>query len=315
MSTGPGILWSQLRIGVLTTVFFTAVSLGVFFIDEVRDSIEDRYTLYFHTFTLQTIQPRAPVWLAGIPVGHVVGMQFLPPTTDTRERLRVILSVSERAQPFISEGARAQVITSGLLGEAVVNVLPAAEPGVPLGDRGELSTARGLDPFEVTHRLRAVYDSVPPVAERWSAVFSQMREGRGTLSRLMHKPEDLLELQRNLSDLSASFDTLRLAAETIRSFVSEPEIRQALGQIGPRLGQIAEQWQENDGSVGGFANDTTLTSHMEAIAASLERLNLRIEEGRGTLGRALNDRILDQELARTREMLGALRSDLRDLRR
>jgi ABC-type transporter Mla subunit MlaD len=315
MSTGPRILWSQLRIGVLTTAFFTVVSLGVFFIDQVRDSIEDRYTLYFHTFTLQTIQPRAPVWLAGIPVGHVVDMEFLPPATDTRERLRVVLSVSAIAQPFISEGARAQVITSGLLGEAVVNVLPATEAGAPLGDRGELSTARGLDPFEVTRRLRSLYDSVPPVAERWDEVLRQVREGRGSLPRLVRKPSDLLELQRNLSELSASFDTLRIAADRFRSFVSEPDVREALGRLGPRLGQITEQWQETDGSIGEFSRDSMLTSHIEAIAATLERLNRRVEGGRGTLGRLLNDRILDQELARTREMLGTLRSDLGEMRR
>jgi ABC-type transporter Mla subunit MlaD len=315
MSSGPRILWSQLRIGVLTTVFFTVVSLGVFFIDQVRDSIEDRYTLYFHTFTLQTIQPRAPVWLAGIPVGHVVGMEFLPPTTDTSERLRVVLSVNMRAQPFISEGAKAQVITSGLLGEAVVNVLPASEPGAPLGDRSGLSTARGLDPFEVTHRLRAVYDSVPPVAKRWKEVFGQLREGHGTLPRLMRQPSELLELQRKLGELSASFDTLRIAADRINSFAREPEVRKALGRLGPQLGRIAEIWQNSEGSIGEFARDSLLTSHMEAIAATLERLNRRVGGGRGTLGRLLNDRILDQEIAKTREMLGALRSDLSEMRR
>jgi ABC-type transporter Mla subunit MlaD len=299
MSAGPRILWSQLRIGVLTTVFFTVVSLGVFFIDQVRDSIEDRYTLYFHTFTLQTIQPRAPVWLAGIPIGHVVGMEFLPPTTDARERLRVVLSVSARAQPFISEGA----------------MLPATEPGAPLGDRSELSTARGLDAFEVTRRLRAMYDSVPPVAERWEEVLNQVREGRGTLSRLIRKPDDLLELQRNLSDVAASFDTVRMAADRFRSFVSEPNVREALGRLGPRLGQIADHWQQTDGSIGGLATDSVLTSHLEAIAATLERMNRRVDGGRGTLGRLLNDQILDQELARTREMLGALSSDLRELKR
>ncbi len=315
MSPGPRILWSQLRIGVLTTVFFTVVSLGIFFIDQVRDSIEDRYTLYFHTFTLQTIQPRAPVWLAGIPVGHVAGMEFLPPTTDTSERLLVVLSVSTRAQPFISDGAAAQVITSGLLGEAVVNVLPATVPGAPLGNRSQLPTARSLDPFEVTSRLQAVYDSVPPVAARWDEVFSQLRQGRGTLPSLMHQPGDLLELQRNLVGLAASFDTLRIAAERFRSFVSEPDVRQPLGRLGPRLGQIAAQWRDSEGSIAGFAGDSVLSANMEAIAATLERMSQRVDGGRGTLGRLLNDRILDQELYRTREMLGALRSDLREMRR
>lgn len=311
MASGSRILWSQLRIGVLTTVFVSVVSLSIFFIDQVRDSIEDRYTLYFHTFTLQTIQPRAPVWLAGIPVGNVVGLDFLPPTTHSRERLRVVLSISASAQPFITEGAAAQVITSGLLGEAVVNVLPASEPGAPLGHRGELSTARGLDPTEVTHRLEALYDSIPPVVGRWDQVFNEARQGRGTLPRLLRRPEELQELERNLSGLQAVFDTLGMAAARFRNFSAEPGVRESLDRLGPRLAEIAHGWRESEGSVRGFARDTTFGARVADIAARMERMGRRVDEGRGTLGRLLNDRILNQELARTRELLGSLRSELK----
>jgi phospholipid/cholesterol/gamma-HCH transport system substrate-binding protein len=314
MASGPRILWSQLRIGILTTLFFTAVSLSIFFIDQVRDSIEDRYTLYFHTFTLQTIQPRAPVWLAGIPVGNVVGLDFLPPATDSRERLRVVLSINAAAQPFITEGAAAQVITSGLLGEAVVNVLPASEPGAPLSDRSELRTARGLDPTEVTHRLEAVYDSVGPVVARWDEVLNEARHGQGTLPRLIRKPEDIAEFRRDLLRLEAMFDTISIAAGKFRGFAEDPAIREAVGRLAPRLAETAKRWQESQGSIQGFAQDSVLSSHLETIGATVERLARRLEDGRGTLGRMLNDRILSQELARTRELLSSLKSELENMK-
>lgn len=314
MASGPRILWSQLRIGILTTLFFTAVCVGIFFIDQVRDSIEDRYTLYFHTFTLQTIQPRAPVWLAGIPVGNVVGLDFLPPTTDRRERLRVVLSINALAQPFITEGAAAQVITSGLLGEAVVNVLPASEPGAPLSDRSELRTARGLDPTEVTHRLEAVYDSVGPVVARWDEVLNEARHGPGTLPRLLRRPEDVVEFRRNLLRLEATFDTISIAAGRFRGFAEDPAVRQALDRLVPRLAETARRWQESRGSIWEFAQDSVLGGHLEAIEATVERLGRRMEDGRGTVGRLLNDRVLSQELARTRELLGSLRSELENMK-
>jgi hypothetical protein len=314
MASGPRILWSQLRIGILTTVFVTVVALGVFFIDQVRDSIEDRYTLYFHTFTLQTIQPRAPVWLAGIPVGNVVGMDFLPPTTDRQERLRVVLSISATAQPFITEGAAAQVITSGLLGEAVVNVLPASEAGPPLSDRSELRTARGLDPSEVTRRLESVYDSVPLVLARWDQVLSEARQGRGTLPRLLRRPEELSQLRRNLGELEAMFDTLSIAAAKFQLLSAEPEVREALDRLGPRFAELVQRWTESEGSVQRFAGDSVLIGHIESIAASMRGMGQRVDGGRGTVGRLLNDRILSQELERTREMLGSLRSELENVK-
>jgi ABC-type transporter Mla subunit MlaD len=298
----------------VVTTFFTVVSLMIFFIDQVRDAIEDRYTLYFHTFTTQTLQPRAPVWLAGQPVGHVSGMEFLPPTGN-QERLRVELSVAASAQPFITEGAAAQVIASALLGEAVVNILPTEEPGAPLGNRSELPTARGLDPFEVTRRLRTVYDSVPPVAERWREVLDQTRNGPGTLPRLMQSPEDLLSLQRDLTRLAAAFDTVRIVAEDLSEFTQQDEVREALDRLGPRLGELARQWQGTEGTVGGFADDSVFAASIDGIVATLERLNQRVDAGRGTLGRLLNDQVLNQELARTSQMIRDLRSDLSRMRR
>jgi ABC-type transporter Mla subunit MlaD len=299
----------------VVTTFFTVLSFSIFFIDQVRDSIEDRYTLYFHTFTTQTLQPRAPVWLAGQSVGHVSGMEFLPPAAGTLERLRVELNISASAQPFITEGAAAQVIASALLGEAVVNILPTEEPGVPLADRSELPTARSLDPFEVTGRLRTVYDSVLPVAERWRVVLDEARNGPGTLPRLMRSPDDLFSLHRDLTRLAAAFDTVRIVAEDFSHFTQQDEVREALDRLGPRLGQLARQWQGTEGTVGGFADDSVFAASIEGIAATLERLNDRIDGGKGTLGRLLNDRVLNQELERTSQMIRDLRSDLSRMRR
>lgn len=298
----------------MVTTFFTVVSLAIFFIDQVGDAIEDRYTLYFHTFTTQTLQPRAPVWLAGQPVGHVSGMEFLPPT-GTQERLRVELSVSASAQPFITEGAAAQVIASALLGEAVVNILPTEEPAAPLGDRSELPTARSLDPFEVTGRLRTVYDSIPPVAERWRDVLDVTRNGTGTLPRLMKSPDDLFSLHQNLARLAAAFDTVRIVAEGFSQFAQQDDVREALERLGPRLGELARQWQGTEGTVGGFADDSVFAASMDGIAATLQRLNERVDGGRGTLGRLLNDQVLNQELERTSQMIRDLRSDLSRMRR
>jgi hypothetical protein len=61
--------------------------------------------------------------------------------------------------------------------------------------------------------------------------------------------------------------------------------------------------------VGRFAEDTSLAPRLERIRANIGRLSERVGSGRGTIPRFLNDRALVDELARTREMLEALRAD------
>jgi len=298
MSAARRIYWSQLRIGVVMSLAVTTAALLIFFVDQVRDAVEPRYALHFHTLTSQNLPLRAPVWLAGQPVGYVTGVAFEPPTRGRRERLRVELSISADAQPFITQGAAAQVITAGLVGEAVVNILPAAEAGDPLSDGATLPTASEIDPLEVARRLRTLSDSVRPVTDRWTAVFQQARTGRGTLPQLIREPRELRELQDRLNQISETFADLSGAA----------------GGLAGVLERLAARWASGAGTAGQLARDTVLTARLAELTRNIQRLTERLESGHGTLGRFLNDEALATEFARTREMLRELQADLEALR-
>ena len=53
---GRRVRWSQLRIGVLVTLVVISTAILVFFIDNVRDAVEGRYSLRFYTFTTQALR-------------------------------------------------------------------------------------------------------------------------------------------------------------------------------------------------------------------------------------------------------------------
>jgi phospholipid/cholesterol/gamma-HCH transport system substrate-binding protein len=312
MSPRRGVSWSQLRIGLFVTVSVTVTALAVFFIDNVRQAFEDRYTLHFHTITTQALRPRAAVWLAGQAVGQVDGLFFEPPTEDAEGRLRVRLSIDVAVQHLITEGAVAQVTTAGLLGEAVVNILPADEPGPPLVEGAALPAASELaDPSEVGRRLSTVFDSVKPVADRWGEVFDQALYGPGSLRRMMERPQELRDLQTNLRHMAATFDTLSSAAGGLAELVSDDEVRASLGRLGPRVKTLAEDWGHSEGTLGALVSDSTLVQRLRSIQGNIDRISVRVETGRGTLGRLINDQALALELAETREMLEELKADLR----
>lgn len=314
MSESRRILWSQLRIGVAASLTVIAAALVIFFVDQVRDAVEPRYTLHFHTLTSQNLPLRSPVWLAGQPVGYVAGVAFEPPTRGKRERLRVELSISADVQPFITEGAAAQVITAGLIGETVVNILPAAEAGDPLSAEATLPTVSEIDPLEVARRLRTISDSVRPVVDRWTAVLHQARAGRGTLPQLIRTPRELRELQHRLNLMSETFADLGSAAGGLGAVLSDEEVRTALRRIGPRVERLATRWASGAGTAGQLARDTVLAARVAELARNIQRLSERLESGQGTLGRLLNDDALATEFARTREMLRELQADLEGLR-
>ncbi|UCC83324.1 MAG: MCE family protein [Gemmatimonadota bacterium] len=307
--TASGVRWSQLRIGVLVTLVVTGASLLVFFIDDVRSAVEGGYTLRFYTLTTQALRVHAPVWLAGQPVGHVSDLRFEPPRSDALQRLIVELNIEAGAQPFITEGAVVQVTTASMLGEVVVNILPAAEPAPPLQDGDELPTAAELDPSYLTMRLEDLYDSLPPVTDRWERLTDQVRHGDGTLPRLARRPSELRELLANLSEASATLDTIGSAAGGLADLLSDEDVRMALQRIGPRIQQLSRSWAERSGTAGGFASDTSFAARLAGIGEHVARILERVESGRGSLGRLLHDEALALELERTRALLAELRAD------
>jgi len=302
--------WYQLRIGLVVIIVTVVAAVLVFFIDEVSATIEDRYTLYFHTLTTEALRPRAPVWLAGQRVGHVEALHFEPPTRAEAERLRVTLRVTREVQPFITAGAVAQVINSGLLGEAVVNVLPAGEPGTPLPEFAELAAARELNPDQVVEGLRTLADSLEPLAARWAEVERLARSRSGSLGRLMSDRQQLERWQRHLDELSATFAAVGSIADGLTGALAGRESRAALARIGSRIEELHDRWAQGGGSLGALGRDTTLAVRLERVSGRVETIRTRLRTGRGTAGRLLYDRALADELAELREMLGALRRDL-----
>jgi phospholipid/cholesterol/gamma-HCH transport system substrate-binding protein len=304
------IRWSQLRIGLFVTVISIASAIVVFFIDRFSDMLSEPYTLYFHTLTNQPLARRAPVWLAGQPVGHVQSLRLFTPEIGQQDVLSVEMAIDQSAMPFITEGAGVRVTSAGLLGEAIVNITPATEPGPPAPEGSVLPAAYFIDPQEATHKFRAISDSLKPVIDRWGEVLQLARHGDGTLSRLMRQPSDLLDLHANLQAAAVTLDTVGRVAGGLAGLFSEPDVRGALDQLGPRLETLMNRWNDPTGSVGQFSSDTTLATHLESIQRTVAQVNERLETGDGTLGRFKSDRALAEELERTRELLQALRRDL-----
>ncbi len=313
MTRATRVRWAQLRIGIVVTAVVTTMAGLVFFIDELRGLTEPRYTLYFETFTLQALRPRARVWLAGRPVGRVAGFEFQPATRPLEERLRVKLRIRSEVQPYIQEGSVAQVITSGLVGESVVNIRPAPTPGPPIPPGGELPTAADLDPAELLERLRIVYRSVPPILERWRRASEIALSGSGTAQRLAARPEQLDRLREQLDELTAILDTMSRAADNVGRVLDDRRVERALARLGPRLTELGRAWREADGSAALLLTDAALLDRLDTIAARLARLAARLNHGTGSLGRLLNDRALVEEWLETRQMLRKLREEMRAL--
>jgi hypothetical protein len=223
--------------------------------------------------------------------------------------------VRTSVRPYITEGATAQVISATRLGQTVVNILPASSPGPPVEPGGELPTDPGLDPGAVLDRLRDVSDSVGPTIEGWSRVLARARQGPGTLSRLLTRPDELEAFRARLDRLALLMDNLAGTGVRFASVLQERQVRSHIAAIAERLPALKETWSGDGGSIAALAADTLIVGRLRRIESGLDRIASRVETGRGTVGRLLHDEALATEWMEARQAVRELRSDLEAISR
>ena len=311
MARSLGIRWSQLRLGLIVSTVAVVASVLIFFIDEFVQLTEERYTLYFYTFTTHTLQPRAPVWLAGHRAGAVRTIDFLPPAGESRERLRIALSLQRDVQPLIREGSAARVITSGIVGETVVNIIPSGE-GEPMPSDGILPTEAELDPVEVIRSFKTLSESLQPALESWSNVYQRATRGPGTIARFRQDPKELYQFQDRLGELAELAHQVETARGGVARVLTEEQSRAVIASLGPRLRRLRTLYRDSE--LRRLLQDETALARLDSIAVRAGRLEGNLQGAEGSIGRLMHDPALSEEIERTLTMLRDLREAFRALR-
>ncbi|MBI4177933.1 MCE family protein [bacterium] len=148
--------------------------------------------------------PDAPVQYAGYRVGKVESVQILP---GTPVRLRATLTVPKDLP--VSRGAEVLIASMGMMGEKVVEILPAAGEPLPDGD-----VLRGSDPIllsQIFDQVGSLLDdktsgNIRQVAANVLKLTEDMNEVTSTLRRLSAEHGD--DLERILSNAAKSSDHL-----------------------------------------------------------------------------------------------------------
>lgn len=293
--------WSQLRLGLAVLSALVAVALGIFFVDRLGRWVEYRYRLHVYTESARNLAPGSPVWLAGVRVGEVWRIGFRGPETPVHRRLAIEVRLRRDVQPLVPEGSTARVITAGLLGEAVLDITPAATDARPLPDGAELIAGTPIDFPEIAAQFQALRALLPDVAAR----FATLRTRAAAAPHL----DGLLRDGRDgvwagaLDDLAAA--RARFAGGSLHRLAGDPDLLAGLGRVARAWGEIADA---SDGTLGRLAGDTALRPPLESAARRAARLRARLEAAEGTAGRLLYDRELWIQWERARRAVEPMRA-------
>ncbi len=260
------------KIGAFFLVVLIAAGILILRIEDIAIGKKARtHAVEVHFADVAGLDDKSAARIAGVRVGKVDGIRLLP---DGSAVVRIALE----GDVELRQGATGQIRAMGLLGDKYVDLFPGPPSGAKLADGTRIE---GNVPTSLDELTSLAGDIGKDVKELTSALRGSLggREGEEKLNRIVDNIGRLAE------SLAQMVEANRLNVDaTLRN------IREFTSGLNATLARLDRILDENRGSLKGtMANTDELSAKLKTTADNLNSITQKIDEGKGTIGKLVND--------------------------
>jgi phospholipid/cholesterol/gamma-HCH transport system substrate-binding protein len=275
--------WSELKLGVLTTVAVVIAAVTVFLVTGGQGFFWQRYTLKTRFPNVAGLKSGSPVRLAGIEIGSV---------TDTPlvgEQVDVIFEVNRSYRDRITTTSVSKLGSVSLLGEAAVDITPSSG-GTPIPEGGYVPSGKA------PAQLADVTDQASAGIAELSGLIHDVRAGRGTLGKIVTDDQLYVDLQQFVDTASDLTKNLRDGRGTLGKLLTDRKTADALEATVTNIERLTADLNAGQGSLGKLLKDQGFANSLSNVTANLKDVTDRLNRGEGTAGKLLADPALFNQL-------------------
>jgi phospholipid/cholesterol/gamma-HCH transport system substrate-binding protein len=321
------LMWSELKIGVLTIAAIVVAAVTIFSVMGSKGFFWQRAPLKTKFPNVAGLKSGSPVRVAGVEVGSVTDVVF------NGDQVDVVFDVNKEYRPHITTDSRAVLGSVSLLGLSAVDI-SAASTGQPIPDNGYVPsgktapalsdvTAQAAEGIEELSGLvkdmrqgrgsagkfvtdDKLYNELEKFVAAAGEVTRSIRTGRGSAGRFINDPKIADSLQASLNNLQEMTRRINAGEGSLGRLINDQAFSDSVTGATTNLRTLTEKLNRSDGTAGKFINDPALFNQLKSLADRLDDLTKRMNEGEGTIGLALKDK-------RLYENINAAVTDVRDL--
>lgn len=283
-------------------------SLTLFVMSTSKDQFgeDSTYALYADFIDASGIRTKTRLQINGIDVGKIESIQHVR-GTDGRLKARVKLRLLNEFPVY--EDAQVRKAAESLLGDFRLDLDPGTPNSKRIAPEGLITNVQSFsDMEEIQSQLRHVASNVNNVTESLSRVLSGP-EGEGSLKQILRNVERSMDAVERTSQAIATLvgrndrvveqmisDLQQFSHDLATSTHPGGDMRQTAENLVRLTGRLDRIAASVEGIVGGEELASTKQGQLRQTVASLndsiERLSSiarKVDEGRGTVGRIVND--------------------------
>lgn len=307
--TRQRIKFSELRVGIF--VLAALLVLGYLVLNSSGDfnPFEKKFALKARFVSADGLHPAADVQLAGVSIGKVVDVKFLPSDTPDGNRIEATLSVSRQIQgqpidQMIRTDSTAQLIATSVLGnEKMINITPGTEKGNSVSENFVLESSTAISMNQLTATGNDLLKQINKLAIPANEILNKANTGDGTLGKIVNDDDlynnldgAVAETKETMKRLQATIDKINSGQGSAGKLVNDPKLYDSLAKTAASLEAISSDIRAGKGSAGKIVNDDALYNETRAAVADLRKITedfraitADLRAGKGTLGKLLTD--------------------------
>jgi len=261
---------------LLGVIIFIA---GVLALGGQKKSFADTVTLHALFDDVNGLQPGNNIWFSGVKVGTVKSITLSGPG-----QVAVVLSVVQKARPYIHNDAKAKLGSDGLIGNKIVVIYGGTEQAPIVKEGDALGVERLVSTADIMSTFQKNNQNLVAITEDFKTISKRIAAGEGTLGKLLTDETLINSLQATAATLKRTSANAQALTANLADYTSKLQSKGSFANnlitdtvIFSQLRATSMQIQQTS---------ATANSVIENLKTTTEKLN----SGNNAAGVLLNDK-------------------------
>jgi phospholipid/cholesterol/gamma-HCH transport system substrate-binding protein len=304
--------WSELRVGLFVLVGLLILAVGIFYVTGAG-FLGPKYRLKTFLPEVSGLAEGAPVRLDGVEIGNVEHIRLVPRVQgkppDRMHNIEVDIRIDNKFQSDILTDSTASLVTEGLLGNRYVNV-QRGYTGIPLKEGQAIPGTEEKAIAQVVERSADVLANLKALSEDIQDMVGEVREGKGTLGKLLNDETAYKHLNSILSKGDEIVGNVQAGQGTVGKLLMTDALYTKVDKGVEDATTILADVRAQKGTLGKLLYDPSLYDQAKEAISNGNNIMGDIRAGKGTLGKLATDETLYNKLRDTSSNLSEATSKL-----
>lgn len=303
--------WSQLKVGLLTLIALSALTILIFLLSGSTGGLfTHKINLHAYFENANGLKIGAPVTLDGVTIGNVTVVRIVP--NREPNAIEVVCRVGAEYLPSLHTDSVVAITQAGVLGDAFIDISSVHATGPQPADNATLQIAVTPSIQDVVRTSQESIQSINAVVHKVGTLVDTLNAGKGTVGMLLNDPNVAHKLAHTIDQLQALSDDIASGKGTAGKLIVDDQLYNRANSTIDKLNDIATRLDNGEGSAGKLLRDDALYKNLNAAIANTNELLTGINKGQGSLGKLAKDPAFANKVEESITRLNGILAGLQD---